>query len=387
MSKIYEFNSSFSYYFLKIFTLQNTNHHISIILPTLNEVENVCSIIKKIINLSGNYLIEIIVVDDASTDGTTSLVKKLSKEDNRIRLINRYGRNGLSSAIKEGTLSASGDVIAIMDTDGQHQVESLYEAIDELLISNKDLIVGSRFLNKSIIRGLSDNRIKGSSVANKLAKYSLSKEYLKLTDIMSGFMVFKSKSVLKLVERIDVNGFKFLYELLSVSNGALNCKEIPLNFMPRKFGESKLDFAIVWDFWISLIHSLSKRVIPRKAISFACVGITGVLVQLVISYSFMWFLGFSFQNVLPIAVVIAATSNYLVNNWLTFRVNRLRNKALLIGLLKFLMVSSLPIIANVGLASSFYKLVSPNTLFSQLAGIIVVFIWNYAASSKLVWKT
>ena len=151
--------------------------------------------------------------------------------------------------------------------------------------------------------------------------------------------------------------------------------------------ESKLDIAIVWDFWISLIHSLSRRLIPRKAISFAFVGTTGVLVQLLISYSFMWFLGFTFQSVLPIAVVLAATSNYLVNNWLTFRINRLRNKALFIGLLKFLLVSSLPIVANVGLASSFYNFISPNTFFSQLAGIIVVFIWNYAASSKLVWNT
>ena len=366
--------------------MQNKNNYISIILPTLNEVDNISSIIKKIVNLSGNFLIEIIVVDDASTDGTTSLVKKLSQEDNRIRLINRYDRNGLSSAIKEGTLSASGDVIAVMDTDGQHQVESLYEAIEELLVTDKDLIIGSRFLNSSLIRGLSDNRKKGSSIANSLAKFSLSREYSKLTDIMSGFIVFKSQTVLKLVERIDVNGFKFLYELLSVSKGTLDCNEIPLNFMPRKFGESKLDIAIVWDFLVSLIHSLSKRLIPRRAISFAFVGITGVLVQLLISYSFMWFLGFTFQNVLPIAVVLAATSNYLVNNWLTFRVNRLRNKALFFGLLKFLLVSSLPIIANVGLASSFYKLISPNTFFSQLAGIVVVFIWNYAASSKLVWK-
>ena len=366
--------------------MQNKKNYISIILPTLNEVDNIFSIIKKIINLSGNFLIEIIVVDDASTDGTTSLVKNFSKEDNRIRLINRYGRNGLSSAIKDGTLSASGDVIAVMDTDGQHQVESLYEAIEELLVTDKDLIIGSRFLNSSLISGLSDKRKKGSLVANSLAKFSLSREYSKLTDIMSGFIVFKSQTVLKLVERIDVNGFKFLYELLSVSKGTLDCNEIPLNFMPRKFGESKLDIAIVWDFLVSLIHSLSKRLIPRKAISFAFVGITGVLVQFLISYSFMWFLGFSFQNVLPIAVVLAATSNYLVNNWLTFRVNRLRNKALFVGLLKFLLVSSLPIIANVGLASSFYKLISPNTFFSQLAGIIVVFIWNYAASSKLVWK-
>ena len=313
--------------------MQNKKNYISIILPTLNEVDNIFSIIKKIINLSGNFLIEIIVVDDASTDGTTSLVKKLSQEDNRIRLINRYGRYGLSSAIKEGTLSASGDVIAVMDTDGQHQVESLYEAIEELLVTDKDLIIGSRFLNNSLIKGLSDKRKKGSLIANSLAKFSLSREYSKLTDIMSGFIVFKSQTVLKFVERIDVNGFKFLYELLSVSKGTLDCNEIPLNFMPRKFGESKLDIAIVWDFLVSLIHSLSKRLIPRKAISFAFVGITGVLVQFLISYSLMWLLGFSFQNVLPIAVVSAATSNYLVNNWLTFRVNRLRNKALFIGLL------------------------------------------------------
>ena len=84
---------------------------------------------------------------------------------------------------------------------------------------------------------------------------------------MSGFIVFKSEKVLKIVEKIDVNGFKFLYELLSVSNGILDCKEIPLDFMPRKFGESKLDIAIVWDFFVSLIHSFLKRLIPRKAIA------------------------------------------------------------------------------------------------------------------------
>ena len=117
-----------------------TNQYISIILPTLNEVENISSIINKIINLFDNFLIEIIVVDDDSTDGTNTLVKKLSQADNRIRLIHRHGRNGLSSAIKEGSLSASGDLIAIMDTDGQHQVESLYEAIQEILITEKDLI-------------------------------------------------------------------------------------------------------------------------------------------------------------------------------------------------------------------------------------------------------
>ena len=117
--------------------MKNSKYYISIILPTLNEVENIGSIIKKIINLSNKLLIEIIVVDDASTDGTTKLVKKLSQEDNRIRLINRYGRNGLSSAIKEGSLSASGDIIAVMDTDGQHEVKTILKTGNPIKVIRK----------------------------------------------------------------------------------------------------------------------------------------------------------------------------------------------------------------------------------------------------------
>ena len=362
-------------------------NYITFILPTLNEVENIRSIIENLIKFSSKYEIEIIVVDDGSTDGTPSLIRDLSKNDRRIRLINRHNRYGLSSAIKEGCLCATGEIIAVMDSDGQHEVNSIFDAIELLISSEKDLVIGSRFLNNSSIKGLSKKREKGSSIANYLARTSLSKNYFHLSDLMSGFIVINRNKVIRNIEKIDVNGFKFLFELLSVSNGRLNCEEIPLNFLPRKYGVSKLDFAVVWDFGISLIHAFCKRMVPRKAISFAFVGFTGVMVQFLISYSLMWFFEIPFSKVLPFAVVCAATSNYLINNWLTFRRNRLRNKALLIGLIKFLVVASLPIIANVGLASSFYKFVSPNTLLSQSAGIIVVFIWNYAASSRLVWKS
>ena len=57
------------------------------------------------------------------------------------------------------------------------------------------------------------------------------------------------------------------------------------------------------------------------------------------------------------------------------------------GLLKFLLVTSLPAIANIGLATSFYNLIQANTLWAQLAGIVVVYIWNYAASSRFVWNS
>jgi dolichol-phosphate mannosyltransferase len=126
--------------------------------------------------------------------------------------------------------------------------------------------------------------------------------------------------------------------------------------------------------------------LPRRAISFGLVGASGFLVQLLVTRLVM-LLGVAFAQALPIAVVAAASSNYLVNNALTFRFQRQQGLALLRGLLKFLLVASLPVLANVGVASAFYSYVSHNTFWAQLAGIVVVFVWNYAASSRFVWNT
>ena len=360
--------------------------NLSVILPTFNERNNILPLLNELLKLSDSYEIELIVVDDSSTDGTSSTVRELAKQDRRIRLINRLGRAGLSSAIKEGCLCATGEVLAIMDTDGQHEVISISNGIKKLIEEKLDFVAGSRFLEKSAIKGLSNARKGGSNIANSLARFSLPKTYGHLTDFMSGCMILERQSCISFIERIDVNGFKFFYELLAISKGQLKGKEIELVFQQRQHGYSKLDIAIVWDFVVSLVHTSLQRSIPRKAISFGFVGATGVFVQLFVIYFLIWFFGIAFEKALPFAVIIAASSNYLVNNTLTFRSNRLKHKALIIGLLKFLIVSSLPIVANVGLATSFFTYVSPNTLLSQLAGIIVVFIWNYAASSKLVWN-
>ena len=151
-------------------------------------------------------------------------------------------------------------------------------------------------------------------------------------------------------------------------------------------GNSKLDLPVVWDFVISLLHTFSGRIFPRRAVSFALVGSTGVFIQLSTIYFLLAVTNFDFETVLPLGVIIAASSNFIINNILTFRSNKLLGKNFYTGLLKFLLVSSLPIIANVGVTNLFYSKFSTNTFFSQLVGIFVVFIWNYAASSKVVWN-
>ena len=358
----------------------------SIVIPTFNEQKNISQIINDLLKLDIFYDLEVIVVDDNSVDGTSSLVREYARVDRRVRLICRFGRSGLSSAIKEGCLCASGEIIAVMDADGQHDPSYLLSALERIESEEVDIVVGSRFMEGSIIKGLSKKREESSSIANSLAHISLYGSYSNLTDYMSGFMVFKRNNCIRFIEKIDVNGFKFLYELLSISKGELKAIEIPLIFKERMYGNSKLDLPVVWDFLISLIHTFSRRIIPRRAVSFALVGSTGVFVQLISIYFLMGLTNLNFEKILPIGVVIAASSNFIINNILTFRSNKLKGMKFYFGLLKFLLVSSFPIIANIGVTNLFYNQFSFNTFFSQIVGIIVVFIWNYAASSKVVWN-
>lgn len=361
---------------------------ISIILPTYNERQNVEPIINELLGITGEYRLEIIVVDDDSPDGTAEKVRELAHIRSGVRLVRRVGRAGLASAIKEGLLDATGDIAVCMDCDGQHEPATVRDGIQALIEEQKQLIIGSRFHKKASINGLSSQRRKGSNYANQIARFSLHKNYAHLTDYMSGFFVMRLDSVtLPAIRGVEVNGFKFLYELLAISRGRIQADEIPLNFQSRTSGESKLDLAIFWDFLISAIHTMTLRLVPRRAISFGIVGATGFLVQLATTFISMKLISIPFQAALPTAVILAASSNYLINNALTFRSNRLENIALAKGLLKFLIVSSLPVIANIGIARTFYTHISSNIALAQLVGVIVAFAWNYVASSKFVWNT
>jgi dolichol-phosphate mannosyltransferase len=284
-------------------------------------------------------------------------------------------------------LDSSGDLALVMDSDGQHDPAAVSQALNLLIQRDLDLVVGSRFHSNAEIKGLSSRREKGSTLANATARFSLSKAYSELTDSMSGFFAVRLESTLPLVRKVDVNGFKFLYEFLAISKGKLRASEIPLQFQPRTDGSSKLDVAIFWDFLISVLHNLSLRLLPRRAISFALVGASGVFVQLLATQLLMVIGQIKFEQALPIAVITAASSNYMINNALTFRFQRLKGVELINGLFKFWIVASLPVLANVGVASAFHRFISSDLIGAQLAGILVVFVWNYAASSRIVWNS
>ncbi len=134
---------------------------LSIVLPTFNERESIVPLLKALLALDQPDELEVLIVDDDSTDGTHELVKSFAQKDSRIRLIRRVGRAGLASAIKEGFLNATGNFAVVMDADGQHRPEDVVIAVRKLKEENLDLVAGSRFLNEAQIQGLSRRRTSG----------------------------------------------------------------------------------------------------------------------------------------------------------------------------------------------------------------------------------
>jgi len=147
---------------------------LSVVLPTYNERDNVEPIVAELLPLRQQFDLEILFVDDDSADGTAEVVRQLAHRHSCVRLIRRVGRAGLSSAIKEGILDATGDLIVVMDCDGQHEPATVETAVRRLQDSGADLVVGSRFHPEARIHGLSDRRERNSTWANGGARRSRS---------------------------------------------------------------------------------------------------------------------------------------------------------------------------------------------------------------------
>ena len=131
---------------------------LTIVVPTLNERENVGPLIGRLDRLLVGIDREAVFVDDDSADGTAEHLGDLGRGDRRIRCIRRFGRRGLSSACIEGILSTSARYIAVIDGDLQHDETLLPRMLEILKQGHTDFVVASRYLASGAADGLSDRR-------------------------------------------------------------------------------------------------------------------------------------------------------------------------------------------------------------------------------------
>jgi len=355
---------------------------LSVIVPTFNERDNVAPLVELVHAALAGVDWEMIFVDDDSADGTAGTVRALAQRDPRIRCLQRIGRRGLSSACIEGMLASAAPFVAVMDADLQHDERLLPRMLETLKREPCDIVVGSRHVEGGGFGALDQRRIGISNLATRLSRIICKTE---IADPMSGFFMLRRDVFEQTVRRLSGQGFKILLDLLASSPAAPRLKELPYEFRQRRFGTSKLDTMVVWEFGMLLADKLVGHIVPVRFALFAFIGGLGLVVHLAVLRTCLASLALDFTTAQTIATLAAMTSNFFLNNLFTYRDQRLRGAKLLTGLLSFYLICAVGAVGNIGIAS--YVFATDHVWWlAGIAGAIVGSVWNYAVSSIFTWR-
>jgi len=353
---------------------------LSVVIPTFNERSNVHELLQRL-KATLDHGWEVIFVDDDSPDGTAAVVRELARHDRRVRVLQRIGRRGLSSACIEGMLVASAPVVAVMDADLQHDETKLPLMLEAIEKDGADLVVGSRYTEGGSTAGWDATRAGMSRFATVLSHTVMRQ---RVSDPMSGFFMLRRGLIDETVRGLSALGFKILLDILATARRPLNVVEIPYVFRNRFSGESKLDSVALWDFGMLLADKMIGKYVPVRFVMFAIVGVAGVIVHMATLSVALQGLGLPFLNSQATATGTAMVFNFAVNNVLTYRDSRLRGWAWWRGLASFVLACSVGAIANVGVANYLF-LEQTQWAAAALAGVAVGAVWNYTVTQVYTW--
>jgi dolichol-phosphate mannosyltransferase len=209
-----------------------------IILPTYMERENIRRLLPELRRMAPTS--ELLVVDDASPDGTAEVVRELAREDDRLHLLVRPGERGFDGALLAGigeALSRGSRSIVTMDGDGSHDPRDVPRLLDAL--EEAEIVVGSRYVTGGSTAGWGVWRRLVSRAANTYARAVLG---LRIRDCSSGFRAYRADALRAVLPDVPRGAGYALLEalLLTARRRGLSIREIPIHFRPRCSGRSKL---------------------------------------------------------------------------------------------------------------------------------------------------
>jgi dolichol-phosphate mannosyltransferase len=218
-----------------------------VIIPTLNEIENIESIIEAVFSQEKDF--HILVVDDLSTDGTPAVVTTLQKEyPDKLFLENRSGEKGLGRAYIHGfqwALKQSYEYIVEMDADFSHNPKDIIKLYDACKLDGAQLSIGSRYVNNNV--NVVNWNIKRLLLSYFASKYVQIITGIPLFDTTAGFVCYH-RSVL---ERINLDNIRFVGYAFQIEmkfktwKHKFQIKEVPIVFTDRTAGTSKMNNSII----------------------------------------------------------------------------------------------------------------------------------------------
>jgi len=358
------------------------------IIPTYNEIDN----IEKFINTVFCYIPQdaaILVVDDNSPDGTARAVEKLSVDyPGRLHILNRPKKQGLAAAYLAGFSwgwNGPWDVFLEIDADFSHDPKYIPIMLEQ--IQTHDVVIGSRNIKGGGVEGWSFARNAISKGGSLYSRFVLG---CPIRDLTGGFNMWRKSALEKInLSAIISQGYSFQIEMkYKAYRAGCSVKEIPIVFTDRKQGKSKMSKKIFFEalFNIWKIRNNDKLVLA-EFFKFAVTGGLGTITNLVIFFLCADLLGL---YEIPVSIgcfLIAATQNYFINHFWSFRKTTASVAPSLKKWTLFICASLAGLALNLLVMKVILILLNPPyKVIAQGAGILAGMLVNFAFSKHMVFK-
>jgi dolichol-phosphate mannosyltransferase len=365
-------------------------YNLTVIIPTYNEKANIRNIVMAVDAVFHERSLhgQILVVDDNSSDGTISIVNELKRTKENVEILIRDKDHGLSQSVADGFSHASSDVFIVIDADFSHPPVLIPRMYDEIRKGN-DIVIGSRYMEGGGIKKWPMKRRIISIGATFLGRLL----FPDITDPVSGFFAVK-KQVVKNAP-LKPRGYKILLEVLGKGTWE-TAREIPFEFVDREIGASKLKIKTIIEYAQQIVdiavYSLSNHTSAgwkewENVIKFGIVGFSGIIVNEGILIYLKECTGFSIPAASVFAIEISILNNFLWNDVWTFRSGKEHSlSSRWQRLASFQGVSVGGAIINFAVLNILALMLGIDYRISNIAGILIAFVWNFLINRNLTWK-
>ncbi len=351
--------------------------HVSVIVPTLNEVENINALIGRLLKAfrSTAYSVEILIADGGSTDGTHTKVEAWASQM-PVRLVHANSGHGLAGDVLVAARMARANVTVVMDADLSHSPEMTPSLAKSVLDGTHDMVIGSRYVEGGETPDWSWKRRAMSRAAGILAW-----PLVEVHDPTSGFFSIRREKLLTVDPKAE--GFKILLEALLGGDDDLRVKEMPICFRDRSRGRSKMNLRQVGTYLRRLAALAGGNATAGNAVRFAMVGLLGLAVD-VGTFHGLWNMGLGLSTSHMFSFFVATAVNYVFNSRWAFRAS-CGDRLAWGGYARFLTVCLMALFLRGGVLALLVRQAGWPTKAALVTAIFVAAAVNYLGSAFFVF--